>query len=102
MSSPDVCVFCDATGCLDGTVEHGVECPFTTSMWPVDADLIRRGVVCMGCGEAFREGDLSAEVSAETHPSSGFVNTIASEWEAQGEVTFTLCLPCAAIGVPVE
>lgn len=101
MSDPDVCVFCSARGCLAGTAQHGDECPFTTSMWPVDADLVRRGSECMACGEAFREGDLSAQVKADSHPASGFANTLAAEWSGVGEVTFSLCLPCAAIGRPI-
>lgn len=102
MSDPDVCIFCSASGCVDGSVEHGVECPFTTGMWPVDDEMIRRDVNCMACHERFKKGDLCAEVRADWLPTSGIVNSIVAEWERIGDVSLTLCLPCAALGKPVE
>lgn len=102
MSDPDVCIFCTAAGCQDGSAIHGQECPFTTGMWPVDPEMIRRDTGCMACGERFQEGDLCAQVRADWLPTTGLVNSIVANWEAVGNVTLTLCLPCAALGRPVE
>lgn len=103
--SPDVCVFCAASGCLDGTVEHGQECPFTTDMWPVDEWMISHDIECMACKERFAPGDTYASVRADTYPATGFVNSIVAEWGSvgdTGDVALTVCLPCAALGRPVE
>lgn len=99
---PDTCVFCAAQGCLSGTVAHGQGCPFTTGLWPVDDEMARRETDCMACGERFKAGETYAEVRADSWPIEGFVNNIASEWERVGEVSLGVCLPCAAIGRPVQ
>src|SRR5690349_4544676 len=102
MSDPDVCIFCAASGCVDDTVQHGPECPFTTGMWPVDDEMVRRETDCMACGERFKAGEVYAEVKADSWPVQGFVNSIVAEWEHMGDVSLTVCLPCAALGRPVE
>lgn len=102
MIDPDVCIFCAARGCADDTAHHTLECPFTTDLWPVDDEMIRRDCACLACGEKFKAGECYANTTANTYPVTGLVNTIAAEWESMGKVSLTLCLPCAALGRPVE
>lgn len=103
--NPDVCIFCSANGCETGTADHGIECPFTTGMWPVDEWMLDHEINCMACEERFQAGETYAEVRADWLPTTGIVNAIVADLEAvddTGNVTLSLCLPCAALGRPVE
>jgi hypothetical protein len=99
MPDPDVCVFCAATGCLNGSAEHGQECPFTTGMWPVTEEDIRREACCAACEQPFAIGDLTAQVTDMANPAVGGALDLMAQMGAEpSEVTFTVCLGCAAMG----
>lgn len=99
MSDRDVCVFCSAAGCVDGTAQHGLACPFTTGMWPVDEEEVRRGSECCACLEPFALGDLSAQVTDMSHPAiAGALDVAEAFGGDESSITFTVCLPCAALG----
>lgn len=94
--SADVCVFCSTAGCANGTAQHGTDCPFTTGMWPIDEEALRRETVCAACDEPFALGDLCAEVSDMTHPAVARAVELAEAMGAE-RVSFAVCLPCAAL-----
>lgn len=98
--NPDVCTFCAARGCLDGTVVHSDMCPFTCGIWPVTEEDIRREVVCAACNEPFAAGDNCAQVPDMTHPAVEGAIPIAEAMRID-EVTFTVCVPCAAMGAEI-
>jgi hypothetical protein len=101
--SADICVFCEASGCLSGIAQHAVDCPFTTGMWPVDDEMIRRNTLCAACEEPFKEGDLCAEVTDMTHPAIWKALKIGEALGQDGMgITFTVCLPCAAVDAEVS
>lgn len=94
--NPDVCVYCDAPGCLAGEVTHGVECPFITNLWPIDKESMRfHPAVCAACDEPFSVGDLSTQVTYADHPA---IDQALRMGVPVTGVTFTVCLPCSAMG----
>lgn len=97
MSDPDVCIFCGATGCLNGTAAHTNECPFVCGIWPVTEEDVRRETVCASCKEPFVLGDSCAQVADMSHPAVTGIIELAEAMNAN-EITFTVCVPCAALG----
>lgn len=104
-SDPDACVHCSATGCQDGSAQHSPECPFTTGMWPVEPADVERGAVCLVCESPFVVGELSAQVAprSDSRLAEGLRANVQRDMSIyDAEVTFTLCLPCAAMNAEVS
>lgn len=49
----DVCVYCQAPGCEDGSAVHLPDCPSVTGVYPVTRDDVEKGMVCTQCGSEF-------------------------------------------------
>ena len=49
----DICIYCQASGCEDGTANHLDWCPSVTGVYPVLQDDVQKGVVCTRCSTPF-------------------------------------------------
>ena len=88
MTDWDRCIHCHETGCVDGTVTHAHDCPFTTDLWPVqDHDL---NDVCCACSEPFKAGDFYTHVKDDNH-------WMMANLPPNVEAGFCVCLGCAAL-----
>lgn len=92
MGRYDVCVYCAATGCEDGTAEHARNCPSVTGVYPVDEDDLRMEMCCMRCGDEFQEGDSYALLTGEER----HLDMVPPGVE-KANVYLTVCLSCKVL-----
>lgn len=102
MTSPDVCIYCLAPGCLTGDVEHATTCPQVTHVYPYTEEdaSIRGGFICIACEDPFSVGDSYVEIDADpTHPAiAGAIDKAEELGAHNADIKFLLCVGCAALG----
>lgn len=92
MGRYDVCIYCSATGCEDGTAQHARNCPVSTGLYPIDDSDVRMGTCCTRCGDEFKVNDFYALATGEERHR----DTIPLE-TGQMDVFLVVCLSCKVL-----
>jgi hypothetical protein len=66
----DICIYCKAGGCEDGTAEHRADCPSVPGVWPVTLqEMWPAGPAqCEGCGTTLWPGDQYSHIVLSEAP----------------------------------